>query len=100
MLRMVAQTQRLGNSICGLCYLEVIGVQPKRGRVLDDTTPLISQPKPGVVPIVAIFGFAQSALAAGLPVALAAAKQNGVVNWVVGHAHTCTFFDLFYPFNC
>ena len=58
-------------------------------------TPAVSQPKPGVVHVDAKFGFAQPAFAAGLPAALAAARQNGVVSLGIGHAHTCTSLGYF-----
>lgn len=95
MLCVVAHAQRLANPIRGLCYLETYCVQVKRGRVLNDAPPTIRQPKPDVVSIDAKFGFAKSAFAAGLPVALAAAKQNDVVSWVVVYAHTCTSLGYF-----
>ena len=60
-----------------------------------DVIPAVSQPKPGVVHVDAKFGFAQPAFAAGLPAALAAAKQNGVVSLGIGHAHTCTSLSYF-----
>ncbi len=93
--RAVAQAESLGNRICGLYYLESYCVQLQSGRVCGDVIPAVSQPKPGVVHVDAKFGFAQPAFAAGLPAALAAAKQNGVVSLGIGHAHTCTSLGYF-----
>ena len=93
--RAVAQAESLGNRICGLYYLESYCVQLQSGRVRGDVTPAVSQPKPGVVHVDAKFGFAQPAFAAGLPAALAAARQNGVVSLGIGHAHTCTSLGYF-----
>ena len=93
--RAVAQAESVGNRICGLYYLESYCVQLQSGRVRGDVTPAVSQPKPGVVHVDAKFGFAQPAFAAGLPAALAAARQNGVVSLGIGHAHTCTSLGYF-----
>ena len=93
--RAVAQAEGLGNRICGLDYLESYCVQLQSRRVRGDVSPTVSQPNPGVVHVDAKFGFAQPAVAAGLPAALAAAKQNGVVSVGIGHAHTCTSLGYF-----
>jgi len=52
--------------------------------------PVVTTPRPGTVHVDAKLGFAQPAFAHGLPLALDAARTNGVATLAVGHAHTCT----------
>ncbi len=91
----VAEAESYGNRICGLYYLESYCVQLGTGRVLGDVVPEVTRPRPGMVRVDARFGFAQVAFDAGLPEAIAAARENGVAALAVGHAHTCTALGFF-----
>lgn len=93
--RAIARAEALGNLICGLYYLESYCTQLVSGRVNGTVTPVVSQPRGGAVMADARFGFAQPAFDAGLPVALNAARANGVATLAVAHAHTCTSLGYF-----
>ena len=91
----IAKAESVGNRICGLYYLESYCQQLKSGRVKGDAEPVVTRPRAGAVQVDAKFGFAQSAFARGLPVALDAARECGIANLSVGHAHTCTSLGYF-----
>ncbi|WP_375255371.1 Ldh family oxidoreductase [Yoonia sp.] len=91
----VARAEALGNVICGLYYLESYCTQLSSGRVNGTVTPEVSRPRPGAILADAKYGFAQPAFAAGLPEAVAAGLENGVVSLAVAHAHTCTSLGYF-----
>jgi (2R)-3-sulfolactate dehydrogenase (NADP+) len=84
-----------GNKICGLYYLESYCQQLRTGRVNGAAEPEVTRPKPGLVQVDARFGFAQAAFARGFPLAMQAARENGVAVLAVGHAHTCTSLGYF-----
>lgn len=93
--RAVAWAESYGNRICGLYYLESYCQQLVTGRVDGKATPQVSRPRRGTVIVDARFGFAQPAFEAGLPEALAAARECGVASLAVSHAHTCTAVGYF-----
>lgn len=93
--RAVRKAEAVGNRICGLYYLESYCQQLQTGRVKGDVEPEVSRPRPGAVAVDARFGFAQSAFSRGLPLAIEAARANGVASLAVGHAHTCTSLGYF-----
>ncbi|MGB5865741.1 MAG: Ldh family oxidoreductase [Sulfitobacter sp.] len=93
--RAVREAESIGNKICGLYYVESYCQQLRSGRVIGKVTPKVSTPRSGVVVVDAGFGFAQPAFAHGLPVALDAARRNGVASLAVSHAHTCTSLGYF-----
>ncbi len=93
--RAVRKAESVGNKICGLYYVESYCQQLRSGRVSGDVTPQVTTPRPGAVVADAGFGFAQPAFSYGLPVALDAARQNGVASLAVAHAHTCTALGYF-----
>lgn len=93
--RAVARAEEVGNTICGLYYLESYCLQLRSGRVRGDVEPAVSAPRPGVVAVDARHGFAQPAFTRGLPAAVDAARANGVASLAVGHAHTCTSLGFF-----
>jgi (2R)-3-sulfolactate dehydrogenase (NADP+) len=93
--RAVARAEETGNVICGLYYLESYCVQLVSGRVDGRALPVVSRPTPGCVRVDACFGFAQPAFARALPLALEAARENGVATLAVAHAHTCTSLGFF-----
>jgi len=93
--RAVRKAESVGNKICGLYYVESYCQQLRSGRVSGSVTPQVSTPRSGTVVVDAGFGFAQPAFAHGLPVALDAARTNGVASLAVAHAHTCTSLGYF-----
>jgi (2R)-3-sulfolactate dehydrogenase (NADP+) len=93
--RAVRKAESVGNKICGLYYVESYCQQLRSGRVSGTVTPQVSKPRAGAVVVDAGFGFAQPAFSHGLPVALDAARVNGVASLAVAHAHTCTSLGYF-----
>lgn len=93
--RAVRVAESIGNKICGLYYVESYCQQLRSGRVNGKVTPKVRTPRSGAVVVDAGFGFAQPAFAHGLPVALDAARRNGVASLAVSHAHTCTSLGYF-----
>ena len=93
--RAVARAEALGNVICGLYYLESYCTQLASGRVNGTVEPAVSQPRGGAVLSDAKFGFAQPAFTRALPLAIQAARENGVATLAVAHAHTCTSVGFF-----
>ncbi|MBF9030894.1 Ldh family oxidoreductase [Rhodobacterales bacterium HKCCE3408] len=93
--RAVARAEETGNVICGLYYLESYCVQLRSGRVDGTVEPGVTTPRPGHVAVDAKFGFAQPAFTRGLPVAVGAARTNGIASLAVGHSHTCTSLGFF-----
>jgi len=91
----VAEAEATGNRICGLYYLESYCRQLRSRRVTGDVVPEVTRPRPGTVVVDARFGFAQPAFAAGLPVAVAAAREAGVATLAVAHSHTASAMGYF-----
>ena len=91
----IANSESVGNRICGLYYLESYCLQLKSGRVRGDIEPIVSQEKAGIVRVDANFGFAQPAFQRGIVPAREAALKNGICSLAIGHAHTCTSLGYF-----
>ena len=91
----VARAEETGNIICGLYYLESYCLQLASGRVQGRVDPELSQPRPGAILANAGFGFAQPAFAKGLPMAVEAARNNGIASLAIAHSHTCTSLGYF-----
>ncbi len=93
--RAVARAEEVGNIICGLYYVESYCTQLTSGRVNGTVEPQVSIPRPGAVTVDAGLGFAQPAFARGLPLAIEAARANGVASLAIAHSHTCTSLGYF-----
>lgn len=93
--RAVAQSESVGNRICGLYYLESYCLQLVSGRVNGRAEPRVRHVRPAAISVDADFGFAQPAFAYGLAPALDAARHYGVASLAVCHAHTCTALGYF-----
>ncbi len=91
----VARSEAMGNVICGLYYLESYCVQLRSGRVSGTVDPQITVPRPAFVRADARFGFAQPAFSEALPMAVDAAKSNGLAALGIANAHTCTSVGYF-----
>ncbi|MCC1494445.1 Ldh family oxidoreductase [Cognatishimia sp. F0-27] len=95
MARAIAWAEARGNRICGLYYLESYCQQLVSGRVKGHATPVIDRPRPAEMIVDAQHGFAQSALRAALPDAVAAVRETGTLSLAIHHAHTCTALGYF-----
>ncbi|MDC0538369.1 Ldh family oxidoreductase, partial [Planktomarina temperata] len=93
--RAVADAEAHGNVICGLYYLESYCRQLATGRVSGSVDPKVTASRPGSILSDAGYGFAQPAFEAALPMAVAAARENGTASLAVAHAHTCTSLGYF-----
>jgi len=93
--RAVADAEAHGNVICGLYYLESYCRQLATGRVSGSVDPKVTAARPGSILSDAGYGFAQPAFEAALPMAVAAARENGTASLAVAHAHTCTSLGYF-----
>lgn len=93
--RAVARAEQTGNIICGLYYLESYCTQLVSGRVSGTVEPRVTEPRPGTVVADAGLGFAQPAFTRALPVAVNAARKNGIASLAIGHSHTCTSLGFF-----
>jgi (2R)-3-sulfolactate dehydrogenase (NADP+) len=91
----VALAEGRGNKICGLYYLESYCVQLTTGRVQGDVVPVVTSPVPGSVRVDGKLGFAQPAFRAGLDVAVAQARANGICGLALEHIHTATAVSWF-----
>ena len=91
----VRKAESNGNLICGLYYLESYCTQLATGRVNGSVEPIVSKPKSACVSVNAGFGFAQSAFARGLPVALETVAETGTCSLTISHSHTCTSLGYF-----
>ncbi len=91
----VAVAESNGNRICGLYYVESYCQQLQTGRLNGTAEPEVIVDRPGAVRVDGKLGFAQSAFAAGLPVALEAARTNGICGFSIEHTHTCTALGYF-----
>ena len=91
----VREAEATGNVICGLYYLESYCKQLANGRVKGDAMPEVSMPRAASVKVDAGFGFAQSAFAKALPLAIETAREMGTCSLAVCHAHTCTSLGFF-----
>ena len=93
--RAIRVAESNGNRICGLYYLESYCKQLETGRINGIVEPMVTVDRPGAVRVDGRLGFAQSAFAAGLPVAIASARTNGICGMSVEHTHTCTSLGYF-----
>ncbi len=91
----VGVAESVGNTICGLYYVESYCSQLVTGRVDGQAQPSVTQPRPGAVVVDGHMGFAQPAFDAGFGQACDAARTNGVCGFAVAHTHTCTSLGYF-----
>lgn len=93
--RSIAAAERDGQKIVGLSYLPVYCDHAACGKVDGHATPTLSRPTPAAVLVDAATGFAHPAIAAGLPVLAAAAKDLGVAVLAVGNSYACGSLGYF-----
>lgn len=73
----------------GLMYLPVYAEHLGCGKVDGRAVPVLDRPRPGTVRVDAATGFAHAAIAAGLPLLLHAARQNGIACLAVRNSYNC-----------
>lgn len=73
----------------GLMYLPVYALHLRCGKVHGQAVPKVAQPRPGAVTVDAGHGFAHPAIAAGLPMLVAAARANGIAAMTVFRSYNC-----------
>lgn len=95
MANAIAWAEGRGNRICGLYYLESYCLQLRSGRVDGTAVGQITQPRVSEIRVDAAHGFAQTAFAAALPLALKTVRETGVVSLALHNAHTCTALGYF-----
>lgn len=71
----------------GVARLPAYADQAKAGKVDGFATPAVSRPKTGAVRVDAASGFAYPAIDAGIPAALEALPETGIVGLAIGRSH-------------
>ena len=90
-----ARAEQIGNTICGLSYMESYCGALGTGRVDGLAEPVVEALRPGSIRVDARQGFAQPAFARGLPAVVEAARANGIAALGIANSHTCTSLGYF-----
>lgn len=93
--RSIAAAERDGQPIVGLSYLPVYCDHAACGKVDGHAVPRLEKRTPAALHVDAGTGFAHPAIALGLPVLAAAAKENGVAALSVGNSYACGSLGYF-----
>ncbi|MGB5799325.1 MAG: Ldh family oxidoreductase, partial [Mesorhizobium sp.] len=93
--RSIAAAERDGQPIVGLSYLPVYCDHAACGKVDGHAAPRLEKRAPAALHVDAGTGFAHPAIALGLPVLAAAAKENGVAALSVGNSYACGSLGYF-----
>ncbi len=81
--------ERDGISSHGLMYIPIYAEHLRCGKVSTTAVPQITQPTAATVIVDAQSGFAHTAIAAGFPKLIAAAKEQGIAVMTVNHSYNC-----------
>ncbi len=81
--------ERDGISSHGLMYIPIYAEHLRCGKVSTTAAPQITQPTAATVIVDAQSGFAHTAIAAGFPKLIAAAKELGIAVMTVNHSYNC-----------
>ncbi len=81
--------ERDGISSHGLMYIPIYAEHLRCGKVSITAAPQITQPTAATVIVDAQSGFAHTAIAAGFPKLIAAAKELGIAVMTVNHSYNC-----------
>lgn len=84
-----AVTEADGVASHGLAYIPIYCEHVTCGKVDGQATPVLSQPRPGVVAVDAATGFAHNAIEMGFAPLLEAARTNGVAALVIKNSYNC-----------
>ena len=85
----IARAEADGIPSHGLMYLPTYAEHLGCGKVDGQAVPVLDRPRPGVVRVDAATGFAHPAIARGLPLTVAAARQNGIACLAVRNSYNC-----------
>lgn len=85
----IARAEADGIPSHGLMYLPTYAEHLGCGKVDGQAVPVLDRPRPGVVRVDAATGFAHPAIARGLPLLVAAARQNGIACLAVRNSYNC-----------
>ena len=85
----IAQAEADGIPSHGLMYLPVYAEHLTCGKVDGQAVPVLARPRPGTVTVDAKSGFAHPAIARGLPLLIAAARENGIACLAVRNSYNC-----------
>ena len=90
-----ARAEQIGNTICGLSYMDSYCGALGTGRVDGTAEPVIEVLRPAQIRVDARQGFAQPAFARAFDTFVDAAKTQGIAALGVANAHTCTSLGYF-----
>ncbi|PZO78510.1 MAG: dehydrogenase [Mesorhizobium amorphae] len=86
--RAIARAEAEGNPVCGLFYLPIFCAQLRSGK-LDGVVSPVAERQGSAVRVDARSGFAHPAIEAGLPLLIAAARENGVAAMALRRSTNC-----------
>ncbi|MFS2157243.1 Ldh family oxidoreductase [Pseudomonas sp. Pseusp122] len=93
--RSIAFAERDGQQIVGLSYLPTYYDHAACGKVDGAAQPSAQVLAPSLIRVDARSGFAQPALASGLPLLVAAARRQGMAALMVGQSYACGSLGYF-----
>lgn len=85
--RALVEAEAVGQSGHGLRRVESYSLQARIGKVDGFATPVLTQPRPGVLKVDAACGFAYPALELVLPKLIEATRQQGIAIAAIGRSH-------------
>jgi len=85
----IARAEADGIPSHGLMYLPVYAEHLGCGKVAGQAVPVLDRPRPGVVRVDAATGFAHAAIAAGRPLLIEVARDNGIACLAVRNSYNC-----------
>ena len=87
--RDTAVTEAMGVASHGLAYIPIYAEHLRCGKVLGDAVPTVETPRPAAVVVSAGNGFAHAAIDAGLPLAMDAARSQGIAVLSIRESYNC-----------
>ncbi len=84
-----AATEADGVASHGLAYIPIYCEHVQCGKVDGQATPVVDQPRPGVIAVDAATGFAHSAIDAGFKRLIPLAKEHGIAALAIKNSYNC-----------
>ena len=84
-----AATEADGVASHGLAYIPIYCEHVQCGKVDGQATPVVDQPRPGVIAVDAATGFAHSAIDAGFERLIPLAKEHGIAALAIRNSYNC-----------
>ncbi len=84
-----AATEADGVASHGLAYIPIYCEHVQCGKVDGQATPVVDQPRPGVIAVDAATGFAHSAIDAGFEKLIPLAKEHGIAALAIKNSYNC-----------